>query len=442
MRVRAGRHGLCAALALTAVSLAGCGGHAAQPKHPAAAPARAATPEPPSGTSRLVAAAEVHLRALARIGAEHRQTRAAGTPGYAASVDYVAGRLRAAGYRVRLQPVRFPVFRERRPPRLEVAGERVPVVTLTYSAPGRVRAPLARSGRGCRFGDYARARRRIAIVERGRCPFRVMARLAQAAGARGLIVADAASPLPVHGSLIRPGLLIPALAAGRAALRLRGSARITVDTLAASRVTHNVIAERPGPPARRVAMIGAHLDSVPAGPGINDNGSGVASVLALAERLRGRRGLRFGFWAAEELGLYGSRHYVASLSRAERRRIAGYVNLDMVGSPNPVRYVYGRGPARTALERALRARRLRFQGTSIGGLSDHAPFQRAGISVGGLYSGADERKTTAQASTYGGRAGRPLDSCYHQRCDMLARVDRKVLGELADAAGRALLAIH
>jgi Peptidase family M28/PA domain len=273
--------------------------------------------------------------------------------------------------------VPFPVFRERRPPQLEANGERVPVATLSYSAPGRVRAPLVRAGRGCRRGDFARARRRIALVERGRCIFRVKARLAQAAGARALVVADPASLLPVPGSSIRPG-----------------------------------------------------------------NGSGVASTLALAERLRGRRGLRFGFWAAEELGLYGSRRYVASLSAAERRRIAGYINLDMVGSPNPVRYVYGHGPARAALERALRARRLRFQGISIDGSSDHAPFERAGISVGGLYSGSDERKTAAQATAYGGRAGRPLDSCYHQRCDMLARVDRQVLAELADAAGRALVAIH
>ena len=205
--------------------------------------------------------------------------------------------------------------------------------------------------------------------------------------------------------------------------------------------TRNVIAERPGAPARRVAMIGAHLDSVREGPGVNDNGSGVASVLALAERLRGRRGLRFGFWGAEELGLYGSRAYVASLGGAERRRIAGYVNLDMVGSPNAVRYVYGKGPVREALERALRARRLAFDEIAIGASSDHAPFERAGISAGGLYSGSHERKTARQAGAYGGRAGRPLDTCYHRRCDKLARVDSKVLAELADAAGRALVAI-
>ena len=154
-------------------------------------------------------------------------------------------------------------------------------------------------------------------------------------------------------------------------------------------------------------MLGAHLDSVREGPGVNDNGSGAASALALAERLRDRHGLRFGFWGAEELGLYGSRGYVASLSAAERRRIAGYVNLDMVGSPNAVRYVYGKGPVREALEQALRARRLAFDEIEIGASSDHAPFKGAGISAAGLYSGSESARARARpAPTAAPRAAR------------------------------------
>jgi len=413
----------CALLA--AAALAGCGGHSRPPK------------PPPVGLGN---AAVVHLRALARIGDRNGQTRAAGTRGYDESVAYVAGRLRAAGYRVRLQEVPFPVFRERSRPRLLVNGRRIGVRTLSYSPPGTVQAPLVRAGRGCRAADYDAARGRIATAERGACTFRVKARLAQAAGARGLLVADRGSASAPSGSLIRPGIRIPAVAVGSAGLALRGRARLAVDTVAETRRTRNVIAERPG--AGRVAMLGAHLDSVREGPGINDNGSGVASTLALAERLRGRRGLRFGFWGAEELGLYGSRGYVASLSAAERRRIAGYVNLDMVGSPNAVRYVYGDGSVRAALEQALRARRLAFDEIEIGASSDHAPFDDAGISTGGLYSGSEERKTARQARAYGGDAGRPLDPCYHRRCDTLDRVDQKALAELADAAGRALVTLR
>jgi hypothetical protein len=414
----------CAVLA--AVAVGGCGGHSAPPKPPPVGLAKAAT---------------AHLRALARIGARHGQTRAAGTAGYDESVAYVTRRLRAAGYRVRLQDVPFPIFRERSKPRLEVGGRRIPVRSLSYSPPGRVQAALARAGHGCRSADFGRARGRIAIVERGVCRFRVKARLAQAAGARALVVADGGSEFAASGSLNRPGVRIPAVATGSPGLALRGQARMVVDTVAETRRTRNLIAERPGPPPRRVAMLGAHLDSVREGPGINDNGSGVASALALAERLRDRRGLRFGFWGAEELGLYGSRRYVTSLSGAERRRIAGYINLDMVGSPNPVRYVYGEGPVREALEQALRRRKLAFDEITIGASSDHAPFDDAGISTGGVYSGSEERKSARQAGAYGGRAGRPLDPCYHRRCDMLDRVDEKVLAELADVAGRALVAI-
>ena len=413
-------------LAAVAVVVAGCGGQSAPPK------------PPPVG---LAEAATAHLRALARIGERHGQTRAAGTAGYEESVEYVAGRLRSAGYRVRLQDVRFPIFRERSAPRLEVDGRRVPVRSLSYSPPGRVQGALAPAGRGCGASDFEGARARIALVERGVCTFRVKARLAQAAGARGLVVGDRESESAPGGSLGRPGIRIPAVATGAAGLALRGQALLAVDTVTETRRTRNVIAERPGSPARRVAMLGAHLDSVREGPGINDNGSGVAAALALAERLRDRRGLRFGFWGAEELGLYGSRGYVDSLSGAERRRIAGYVNLDMVGSPNPVRYVYGEGPVREALEQALRDRRLAFDELTIGDSSDHAPFEDAGIAVGGVYSGSEERKSARQARVYGGRADRPLDRCYHRRCDTLDRVDETVLAELADAAGRALVAL-
>ena len=114
----------------------------------------------------------------------------------------------------------------------------------------------------------------------------------------------------------------------------------------------------------------------------------------------------------------------------------------MLGSPNPVRYVYGAGRVRDALERALRQRKLRFEPISIGAVSDHAPFVAAGIPAAGLYSGSDELKTARQARTYGGRAGRPLDPCYHQRCDVLERVDRDVMTELGEAAGQALRELH
>lgn len=91
-------------------------------------------------------------------------------------------------------------------------------------------------------------------------------------------------------------------------------------------------------------MVGAHLDNVPAGPGINDNGSGVAAVLATAVALgpapQIRNAVRFGFWGAEEIGLVGSKRYVSSLNVEQLKDIALYLNFDMIGSPNPGYFTY------------------------------------------------------------------------------------------------------
>jgi aminopeptidase S len=143
----------------------------------------------------------------------------------------------------------------------------------------------------------------------------------------------------------------------------------------------------------------------------------VAALLDVAGRQAGEdRTLRFAFWGAEEIGLVGSRRYVDDLEAAERRRIAAYVNLDMVGSPDSEPQVYDGGPIEAALRRHLP------RGTdevTLEGNSDHAPFEQAGIPVGGIFTG--------------------LDDCYHQRCDRLRNVDREVLAESARATERALV---
>ncbi|MFJ5116551.1 M28 family metallopeptidase [Kitasatospora sp. NPDC088548] len=208
---------------------------------------------------------------------------------------------------------------------------------------------------------------------------------------------------------------------------------------------YNLVADWPGGDTSHVVMAGAHLDSVTAGPGINDNGSGSAGILETAlavsrAGLKPAKHLRFGWWGAEEYGMVGSRNYVNSLPASERSKIDSYLNFDMIGSPNPGYFTYRYDASLDALFRDY------FAGLGISteqdfegdGRSDHAPFQNAGIRVGGLFSGADYTKTSAQAAKWGGTAGQPFDRCYHSSCDTSANVNDTALDRMSDAIAYAV----
>jgi hypothetical protein len=388
-----------------------------------------ATPTPTATPQASIEPAGVseHLRAL-RDAAGEEGTRAAGSPGDAATARYIAGRLRAAGYRVREQTFRVPLFLERTQPR--VSGlRRSQYLTLTFSGSGRAAGRVRRVGLGCTRAAFAGLRRgEVALARRGVCTFSSRARLAQRAGAAALLViSDRGAPF--SGSLGAPGVRIPVLAVStRAGRELSGRVRVRVDAISARRTTRNVIGEIGPEGAERVYMAGGHLDSVVAGPGLNDNGSGVAAVLEVAEQFATRpladgAALRVGFWAAEEIGLIGSRRYVRGLARAERRRIRAYVNLDMVGSPGEKAAVYaGEGRAGRQIEAALReALPPNAPEESLGGASDHASFADFDIPVGGIFTG--------------------LDRCYHRACDRIGNVDASLTAANARATADALVAL-
>ncbi|EPD55852.1 MULTISPECIES: M28 family metallopeptidase [Streptomyces] len=220
----------------------------------------------------------------------------------------------------------------------------------------------------------------------------------------------------------------------------------TVQTFTSSGSTgYNLIADWPGGDTDHVVMSGSHLDSVSAGPGINDNGSGSAAVLetALAVSRAGyqpSKHLRFAWWGAEELGMVGSRNYVNSLSTADRSKISDYLNFDMIASPNPGYFVYDDDPT---IEKTFKDY---FAGLNIttepdtegDGRSDHAPFENAGIPVGGLFSGADYIKTAAQKDAWGGTSGKAFDACYHRSCDTSANIDDTALDHNSDAVAHAV----
>ncbi|MGW8949762.1 M28 family metallopeptidase [Streptomyces sp. NPDC055709] len=220
----------------------------------------------------------------------------------------------------------------------------------------------------------------------------------------------------------------------------------TVQQFTSSGATgYNLIADWPGGDANQVLMAGAHLDSVSSGPGINDNGSGSAGVLETAlavsrAQLQPAKHLRFAWWGAEELGLVGSKYYVNNLPAADRSKISGYLNFDMIGSPNPGYFVYDDDPT---IEQTFKdyyaglgvATEIETEGD---GRSDHASFKNVGIPVGGLFTGASRTKSSAQAQKWGGTAGQAFDRCYHSSCDTTANINDTAIDRNSDAIAHAI----
>jgi Zn-dependent M28 family amino/carboxypeptidase len=397
----------------------------------AAPPSQGPAQEPPVRPATLID----HLRALQRIADENGGNRSAGTGGDRASVDYVVARLRGAGWNVRTQDVSFPFYRERSA-QVTLEGRELrrgedfrPIV---YSGSGRIAGRARAVDNGCESSDFSGlGEGEIALAERGDCFFRVKAQNAQRAGAGALLVTDNEGGEVPAATLGGVGTRIPALiVSADTGLAAGDRVELAVDATSERRRTENVIAETSGGAGAHIVMAGAHLDSVANGPGLNDNGSGVATLLEAAEEIGpqppGAR-IRLAFWGAEELGLLGSRRYVRSLDDGERRRIAAYLNFDMVGSPNGRPAVYSDGDRQLA-QVLRRAAGRRLPGASTGGASDHAPFKSAGIPVNGLYTGASEE----------GRGGEPSDPCYHRSCDRLRNVNRAELAEVAATVETAL----
>ena len=410
-----------------------------------------------------------HERRFQAIADDNGGNRAAGTPGYDASADYVAERLRKAGYRVTVQEFELPVFQETEPARLELEGPDAREYTrgpdfalMEYSGTGQVTAEVRpvdavgedRGSSGCEAGDFAGfTEGSVALLRRGACTFEQKARNAEDAGASAALIFEGrpSGTETLTATLGSPGAGIPVIGTsfqvGDELLREAedgANIRISAQTVSDTRATSNVIAEMPHGGAGSTVMAGAHLDSVFEGPGINDNGSGSATVLEIAEEMgelgnRPRNRVRFAFWGAEEVGLVGSTHYMNGLGGSELDAISAYLNFDMVGSPNHARFVYGSEEVVTVFEDYFAARNLDSAETlNLSGRSDHGPFEDEGIPAGGLFSGAGGTKSGEQAEDFGGEAGEAYDSCYHAACDDIGNVDREAVDELSDAAAHAV----
>lgn len=458
-------------------------------------------------------------------------TRAAGSDGYQYSVDYIIETMRDHGYIVSTQEFDFRAWEELAGTKLNVngsdlistrgagEGQEADFAAMSYSgnsngvlsAPAvfitpdfRFDAPDYDSTDGCEASDFAGkdVADKVAVIQRGGCSFNAKVVNAQNAGAKGVIVFNQGNAegrtAVVNGTLGSDSqATIPALGArfelGQQWYQLSQTTDVPVtlniNVQDENVITQNVIAETKGGNPDQVVMLGAHLDSVPEGPGINDNGSGTAGLLEYAVTLADlnapvKNKVRFAWWAAEEAGLVGSEYYTNELfgalrSKAEQEivdelgledpsqlteeqldlvearyyqlnKVQLYLNFDMIGSPNYIFGVmdgdlsdtndspdnaytgdftppYGTSDIESTFNRFFARKSEATVPQALSKRSDYAGFADWGIAFGGLFTGAEKTKSAQEVEQFGGEIDVAYDKCYHQACDDLNNISQNAL---------------
>ncbi|MCG7489785.1 M20/M25/M40 family metallo-hydrolase [Vibrio sp. Of14-4] len=458
-------------------------------------------------------------------------TRAAGTMGYQNSTEFIVATMKERGFIVTLQEFDFRAWEELAGTKATADGKNLiskktapdgvepDFALMSYSGKtdGELNGELAfvtpdfrfdepdyDSTDGCEASDFEGKdlNGKIAVIQRGGCAFDTKAFNAQNAGAKALIVFnqgnDEGRKSVVSGTLgSTTQVVIPTIGARFELgydwyVKSQSEpvlASLTVNTQDEDVVTQNILAETPIGNPEQVVMLGAHLDSVPEGPGINDNGSGSAGLLEYAVTLSElevpvKNKVRFAWWAAEEAGLVGSEYYTENLfapiyDKAQQQildelglkdpseltpeqvdlvearytqinRVKMYLNFDMIGSPN---YIYGvmdgdLSDTKDSPDNAYKGDFKPPYGTSdiesifnefftekeestipqaLSKRSDYAGFADWGIAFGGLFTGAEKVKTAAEVLKYGGEAGVSYDKCYHQACDDINNINHSAI---------------
>jgi Zn-dependent M28 family amino/carboxypeptidase len=441
-----------------------------------------------SGSAALEEAVSVdnivqHQKALQNIADMNGGTRHTETPGYTASVAYVRERMRKAGLNVKVVNFNFPEWQETAPPVFQqltptaktyTAGTAaddnsasVDYITFANSPTAAVpSAPVVpvndivipspaadTSNAGCEAEDFpATTSGAISLIQRGTCPFVQKLANAQTAGAVGVILMNEGDSANRMNAGFRAGptdLAIPAVFSSFAvgeelynAFQNGDAPTVRLETSGASvdRFFPQVQAETRGGDPQHMVIAGAHLDSVTAGPGINDDGSGTAWQLALAEQLAKREfaprnKVRFLWFGGEEDGLIGSNYYAAHMSDDDVARTDVMIDTDMIASPNYARLVYdgdgselgaagpeGSGTIEGVFKTYFAERGMATQPTAFDGRSDYVGFINRGIPGGGIFAGAEDHKTAQQVALFGGVEGEQLDPCYHEACDNIGTV--------------------
>ncbi|NAX20142.1 M28 family metallopeptidase [Vibrio sp. V39_P1S14PM300] len=458
-------------------------------------------------------------------------TRAAGSDGYQHSVDYIIEVMKDHGYKVTTQEFDFRAWEELSGTQLNVDGVDListreadegvepdyAVMSYSGGSDGELSGELAfvtpdfafsdpnyDDTDGCEASDFdgKDVAGKIAVIQRGGCSFSAKVVNAESAGAKAVVVFnqgnDEGRKSVVNGTLGSDTTAsIPAFGArydlGKQWFDLSEAqaipATLNVNIQDEMVVTQNVLAETKGGNPNQVVMLGAHLDSVPEGPGINDNGSGTAGLLEYAVTLANTKApvknkVRFAWWAAEEAGLVGSEHYTSELfgpiyEQAQQEildelgledpsqlteeqlelvdarynklnKVKMYLNFDMIGSPNYIFGVmdgdlsdtkdspdnaytgdfkppFGTSDIEATFNEFFSAKSESTVPQALSKRSDYAGFADWGVAFGGLFTGAEKVKTAEEVDQFGGEIDVAYDKCYHQACDDLNNISQKAL---------------
>jgi Zn-dependent M28 family amino/carboxypeptidase len=459
---------LGAVLLLTGL-LAGC----SSPRPP-----HAAAPDLGRGLATKVTVDRMfgHLRALQDIANANKGNRAEGTPGYDASVEYVAKALRGRGFEV--STPQFDRLYNISPgkPVLTLAGRSYPVdqaSLLVRTPPGGLTGQPVRPTvpSGCAVGDYPAAvpKGAIAVVDDSHCSVVDKQNSAVAKGAVALVVLSMPGSQGAPPTLFNPGyfkqLTVPVAVAGphaaSALARTAAPMHLVLDAENINITSRNVLAQTKTGSPNDVIMAGARLDGPRDGPGINDAGSGVSAVLETALQLGPlapvNNAVRFVFWGAEENGPNGVMDYVFGLDRDQLNDIALYLNFDMLASPNAGFFTddgdqsgppgagiaFGDVPEGSAgIERTLAGYLYqagkRPADMPLNTRTDYHPFMVAGVPIGGMTTGASQPKTIVQARLWGGQAGVWFDPNYQGPRDTIDNVNREALAVMGSGVAFAV----
>jgi Zn-dependent M28 family amino/carboxypeptidase len=412
-----------------------------------------------------------HMQAFENIAianpspADGHPSRNSGEPGYKASADYVAAKMKAAGYNVTIQQYPFTYFAFTTAPTWSETSPTAQTFVLAQDwnagqATGTADADLQPAGgiiipptattsstSGCTAADFPSSiSGHIALIQRGGCNFGVKVQNAQNAGAVGVVIFNEGNPGRtdvLNGSLIDAAgnPIIPTIpvaftsfAIGQGLLNEFQAGtpphlQLSVHALVKPNAPdYNVIAESKGGDPNHVVVVDAHLDAI-FGEGMLDNASGSATILDIAQQMKNvtpRNKLRFIWFGGEELGLLGSSFYVNNLSSTERNKIGYDLDADVTATPNYVVGVldpagpdlFGGTSTATFPNRVYKASGIaRDIGvnyfTSIGKNhvffspvgTDAISFNNVGIPASGVLTGQDCCKSQAEVNLFGGFLG-------------------------------------